>query len=186
MLLFSTKNRNTDYKTLPNIPPQIPLRGDSYPRLATSSSGHLSNSTIDPPSFLQVVCDDPQVYYMDTIPLFKPSSLPLDERKTNSIYDSTYHDILKERMKVSSALENEEERCRLKRKNRVSSVRGEYRDDGECGDIRRGNSVQNSMDASRRNRYQPTFEERTRACYDYTSIDHYYGPPIYRVPQPLN
>ena len=170
-----------------NIPPQTPPSGDPCPRPPTSSSSHLSNCTTDPgpaSSFFQVVGDDSQsVHYMETIPLFKSSSFPPGQRKTNSIYHSIYDNILEEKMKVCSALENEVERCRLKRKNRVSSVCAVHRDDCECGYIRRGNSVQNSMDALRRNRNQPTFEERARAGYDYTSTDHYYGPPIYRDPQ---
>ena len=48
--------------------------------------------------------------------------------------------------------------------------------------VRRWNSTQHYMKTSRRNRYQPSFEELERDAYDYTSTDYYHGPAVYRDP----
>ena len=169
------RNEHSDYAPLPAIPPQIPVTLAPHPRSLTASSGIC---TIDPDpvhSFLELISDDSQgVYCMETVPLYKPSSLPPETRKANPIYDRAQDEILRERKKVNS-MENEGEENQLEMRYRIVSAR---RDDR----VRPWNSIQNSMAPSWRNRYQPSFEERERDIYDYTSTDHYYGPPIYRDP----
>jgi hypothetical protein len=168
------RNENTDYTPLPAIPPQIPVPFDPHPRSLTASSGICNGDPDHVPSFLQLINDDSQrVHCMETVPLYKPSSLPPETRKANSIYDRAQDEILRERNKVI-LMENKGEENQLEMRYRMVSAR---RDDR----VRPWNSIQYAP--LRRNRYQPSFEERERDVYDYTSTEHYYGPPIYRDPQ---
>src|SRR5271170_3970377 len=172
-----SKRRKNKYAPLPTVPPQLPPYPSIDPpsRPLSASSGHSSSCSIEPesaPSFLQVVCNDSQpVYCMETVPLYQPSSLPPGTRKANSLYESEHQEILRQRMRVT-ALENEGEKARLKRRNRT--VKRNWDNEEEGVGVRRWNSVQEVSRGSEmagRNRFQSSWQERERDVYEYTSTD---------------
>ena len=188
--LSRSKRRKNKYTPLPAVPAQLPPYPSIDPpsRPVTASSGHSSSCSIEPesaPSFLQVVCNDSQpVYCMETIPLYIPSALPPGTRKANSLYETAREEILKERMKVT-ALENDGERKRGRK--RAASVRADEKRERRYERIRRWNSLRQEEHGQRGPKgYHPSIEERERDAEEYTSMDHYYGAPIYRDPPPTN
>lgn len=170
-----SKHRKDKYKPVNDTSlPVLPTKHPSYrpfeppSRRNSASSGHSSSCSIEPeraPSFLELVCNDSQpVYCMETVPLYKPSSLPPGTRKANSLYDSAHDEILRERMRVS-ALENNNERERRRRRSRMS-IRDGY---GDSQGIQRYGSLQHTKAPSMR-----------RLSSDRSgSIDSCYGPPAY-------
>jgi len=82
-----------------------------------------------------------------------------------------------------TALENEADRNA--RKKHTRSVRGEERRGRRNETVRRWNSMRqqdSEQRQSRRSGYLPSFEEREREAEEYTSMDHYCGPSVYRDP----
>lgn len=208
--LTRSKRRKPNYKPLPDFPPKLTLDiSAAENRPSSASSGHSSSCSIQPdyaPSFLQVVCNDSQpVYCMETVPFYNPSSLPPGTRKANSLYDSAHEEILKERIRVtaleSDAERNREERERcmememgggsrsnsLRRQTRVSGRRcnSMKHPDMERFETQRCNSLQQPTRDRRHGRYgRQSFEtrEREREAVEYTSLDNYFGPPLYCDP----
>ena len=185
-----SKRRKSKSAPIPIAPPQLPHPISNSPPDSPASSGHSSSCSIEPesapPSFLQVVCNDSQpVYCMETIPLYTPSALPPGTRKATSLYESARDEILRERMKVT-ALENEAERNGVK--DRAWTARADVRRERRNDTMRRWNSLRQQQTEERghwgRTGYVPSFEERESDAEEYTSTDHYYGPPVYRDPPP--
>src|ERR1700736_2605230 len=182
-----SKRQNNTYQDLsgrsvtllPSDHPSFFTSEKHHRRRLSSSSGHSSSCSIEPeraPSFLEIVCNDSQpVYCMETVPLYKPSSLPPGTRKANSLYESEHDGILRERMRVN-ALETEENQEPQKRRKRLSYIREEYVDSRGAHGIQQRISNQH-IQSPRRTRRQSLDLSRLA---EPPSTDCYYGLPGYQ------
>ena len=181
----STRGNNKD-NPLSIAPPQQPFPTDFSERPSTASSGHSSSSSIGPESassFLQIVSSDfHPVCYEETDRLYLPSALDPRTRKVNPFHDMAREEIFRERMRVTE-LGNEWGQHGLTRKKLISSARRERKWERHYEKVRQWNYGSHEEHVQRReNRYHASDEEQARNAEEYTSMDHFYCPPIHRDP----